>query len=237
MKTIPDLETSLSNFTSAAFAINDALVVKNKEGIILSWNPAAVRIFGYEASEILGRSGNILSHPDYEDMEKVLKQRLENNEKVSGIKIKRRHKNGDTLNLYLTGIPVQNGHPSKTKGSIEVITIADPMLSEPDIAIRRLAAIVDSSDDAIISKNLQGIITSWNFGARKIFGYTEQEAIGRHITLLIPPELQQEEDVIIGKIRKGERIDHFETIRLTKDGKRLNISLTISPIKNDKGEV
>ncbi|MDB5231436.1 MAG: hypothetical protein JWN76_2241 [Chitinophagaceae bacterium] len=116
------------------------------------------------------------------------------------------------------------------------LKIIDPIL-EDESKQAMLAAIVDSSDDAIISKTLNGIITSWNFGAQKIFGYTEAEVLGKSILILLPPERISEENVIIGKIRKGERIEHFETVRVAKDGHRLHISLTVSPIKNSKGEV
>jgi len=100
-----------------------------------------------------------------------------------------------------------------------------------------LAAIVDSSDDAIVSKTLDGIITSWNPAAEKMFGYEAAEAIGQSIRLIIPPELQAEEDYVLGQLRQGEKIDHFETTRQTKDGRRLNISLTISPVRNAEGVV
>jgi PAS domain S-box-containing protein len=100
-----------------------------------------------------------------------------------------------------------------------------------------LAAIVDSSDDAIVSKTLDGIITSWNPAAEKMFGYEAAEAIGQSIRLIIPPELQAEEDYVLSQLRQGEKIDHFETTRQTKDGRRLNISLTISPVRNAEGVV
>ena len=101
----------------------------------------------------------------------------------------------------------------------------------------RLAAIVESSDDAIVSKTLDGIITSWNLAAERMFGYSSQEAVGQHITLIIPPELRSEEEMILSKLRKGEHIDHFETVRMRKDGSRLDISLSISPIKNKAGQI
>jgi PAS domain S-box-containing protein len=100
-----------------------------------------------------------------------------------------------------------------------------------------LAAIIESSDDAIVSKTLDGIIQSWNHAAEVMFGYTAAEATGRHITLIIPPYLRHEEDEIIAKLRRGERIAHYETIRRTKDGRDLNISLTVSPIKDGSGRV
>lgn len=100
-----------------------------------------------------------------------------------------------------------------------------------------LAAIIESSDDAIVSKNLNSIITSWNKAAENIFGYTEAEAVGQPITLIIPPDLRSEEEMIISKLKRGEKIDHFETIRIKKNGSRLHISLSVSPIRNEKGEI
>ena len=100
-----------------------------------------------------------------------------------------------------------------------------------------LAAIVDSSEDAIISKNLSGIIASWNRSAERIFGYSAEEAIGRNIGVIIPPDLYDEEVQILGRLRQGERIEHFETVRKRKDGTRIDISLTISPIRDEKGEI
>jgi PAS domain S-box-containing protein len=105
------------------------------------------------------------------------------------------------------------------------------------ITSRRLAAIVASSDDAIIGKDLNSIITSWNYGAEQIFGYTADEMIGTSIMRLIPPDRQEEEREILSRIRRGERFDHFETIRAAKDGRQLNVSITVSPIKDSTGHV
>jgi PAS domain S-box-containing protein len=102
---------------------------------------------------------------------------------------------------------------------------------------QRLAAIVDSSDDAIVSKDLNGIVTSWNPGAERLFGYSAQEMIGKSITLLIPPYLQQEEATILSQIARGERIHHFETTRVRKDGTLVSISLSVSPFRNLHGKV
>ena len=100
-----------------------------------------------------------------------------------------------------------------------------------------LAAIIDSADDAIVSKSLDGVILSWNRGAERMFGWTAAEAVGRHITLIIPDERRAEEDDILARIRRGETLDHFETVRVTKDGRRLNISLTVSPVKDRAGRI
>lgn len=104
-------------------------------------------------------------------------------------------------------------------------------------ARQRLAAIVESSDDAIISKDLNGIITSWNRQAERLFGYTEKEMIGRSILTLIPPELHADEDMILSKIRSGEKIDHFETVRIAKSGERIDVSLSISPVRDEHGTI
>ena len=103
--------------------------------------------------------------------------------------------------------------------------------------MRRLAAVVESSDDAIITKTLDGVITSWNRAAERMFGYTEAEAVGRSVRMLIPDELQSEEDTVLARLRAGLSIDHYETIRQRKDGRRLSIPLTVSPIRDDAGEI
>src|ERR1035437_980899 len=110
-------------------------------------------------------------------------------------------------------------------------------LDDHSAAQARLGAIVESSDDAIISKTLDGIITTWNAGAQRILGYTQEEVIGKSIAIIIPPYRQDEEPRILARLRAGERIDHYETVRMTKDGRLLEISVTISPIKNDRGEI
>jgi PAS domain S-box-containing protein len=109
--------------------------------------------------------------------------------------------------------------------------------SSPLEAKLQLAAIVESSDDAIISKDLHGFITSWNTAATRLFGYTAEEIIGKSVLLLIPPELQSEEPEILGKVTSGQRIEHHETLRRRKNGEILNVSLTISPIRDLSGRI
>jgi PAS domain S-box-containing protein len=112
-------------------------------------------------------------------------------------------------------------------------------MNEPssDIYARHLARVVESSDDAIVSKDLNGVITSWNRAAERIFGYTAAEAVGQSIRMIVPADRQSEEDEVLARIRRGESVDHYETIRQRKDGTRRTISLTVSPIRNDQGEI
>ena len=109
--------------------------------------------------------------------------------------------------------------------------------SQAEVTRALLASIVAASDDAIVSKTLDGVILSWNAGAERLFGYTADEAVARHIDLIIPPELRQEERAILQRLREGDRIDHFETVRVAKDGRRLDISLTVSPLRDESGRI
>jgi len=108
---------------------------------------------------------------------------------------------------------------------------------EIELSHARLAAIVDSSDDVIISKTLDGVITTWNRAAEQLFGWTAEEAVGHHITLIIPPERRAEEDEVLAKIRRGERVDHFETIRVAKNGQLRAMSITVSPVRDSAGRI
>ena len=109
--------------------------------------------------------------------------------------------------------------------------------AEAQLAQARFAAIVDSSDDVIVSKTLDGVITTWNPAAERMFGWTADEAIGQHITLIIPRDRRSEEDEVLARLRRGERIDHFETVRVSKDGRLLEVSITVSPVRDATGRV
>ena len=139
------------------------------------------------------------------------------------------------IDLSLTISPVKDSAGTVVGASKVARDISENRRAQ--IERNLLAAIVDSSDDAIISKNLHGVITSWNAGAERTFGYTSDEAVGQHIFLLIPGDRRGEEDIILGKICRGERIDHFETVRRRKDGTLLDVSLTISPVKDAGGQI
>src|SRR5262249_19320165 len=110
-------------------------------------------------------------------------------------------------------------------------------LPSGDLAFRHLAKIVESSDDAIISKDLNGIITSWNPAAQRMFGFTPEEAVGQSIRMIIPADRQSEEDFVLSRVRAGLAVSHYETVRQRKDGTPIQISLTVSPIYDDHGVV
>src|SRR5690348_9928937 len=116
-------------------------------------------------------------------------------------------------------------------------TRAEAALRESNDQLRWYASVVENSDDAIITRGLDGIIKSWNKGAERIYGYTAEEAVGKPITIIIPPERLDEEHAILGRIKRGERTDHYETIRQRKDGSLINISLTVSPVRDAQGKV
>jgi len=121
--------------------------------------------------------------------------------------------------------------------SLDALTLKASESVKAERAAGLLAAIIDSSDDAIVSKNLDGTITSWNSGAERLFGYAAEEAVGQNIALIIPVDRRSEEMIIVERLKRGERIDHFETVRLAKDGTNREISLTISPVKDAEGNV
>ena len=127
----------------------------------------------------------------------------------------------------------EDGSPLRMAGI--VVDVTDRKLAQ--IQSQTLAAIVASSDDAIVGKDLNGVITSWNRSAERIFGYSADEIIGRHITTLTPPGYDDDIARILSKIRRGERVEHFETRRRTKDGRILDLSITVSPIRNGEGEI
>jgi PAS domain S-box-containing protein len=139
------------------------------------------------------------------------------------------------LDLAIVDTPERNDDGGIGGWITSIVDITDRKRNE--LVSSRLASIVESSDDAIISKDLDGVITTWNAGAEKTFGYTAEEAVGRPITLIIPSDRLEEEPEILERVRRGERIDHFETVRRRKDGARRDVSLSVSPIRDARGTV
>ena len=214
---------------------DDAIVSKDLNGIITSWNRAAEQMFGYTASEAIGRSIRMIIPADRQGEEDSVLSRVRSGEAIRHFETLRQRKDGTLIPISLTVSPVHD----ETGRVIGASKIARDISERAQAAAasRRLAAVIESSDDAIITKDLASTITSWNAAAERMFGYTAAEAIGQSIRMLIPEELQNEEDVVLAKIRAGEKIDHFETIRQHRDGTRLAISLTVSPVRDDQGKV
>ena len=214
---------------------DDAIISKDLNGVITSWNRAAERMFGYTANEVVGQSIRLIIPPDRQSEEDAVLARIRVGESLTHFETVRQRKDGTLIPISLTVSPIVDG-----AGHVIGASKIARDLSERDrgeIASRRLRAVVESSDDAIITKDLNGTITSWNPAAERMFGYTEAEALGRSIRMLIPDELQEEEDLVLARIRAGEKIEHYQTIRQHRDGTRLTISLTVSPIRDQRGEI
>lgn len=214
---------------------DDAIVSKDLNGVITSWNRSAERMFGYSADEAVGRSIRMIIPADRQSEEEMILSRIRAGQGVTHFETIRQRKNGTLIPISLTVSPILDDEGQVIGASKIARDLSDR--SRAEIVTSRLAAIIESSDDAIVSKDLNGIIMSWNAAAERMFGYSADEAIGRSIRMLIPEELQDEEDMVLAKIRAGERIDHYETVRQRKDGTRLSISLTISPIRNESGDI
>ncbi|AOM79460.1 PAS domain-containing sensor histidine kinase [Pedobacter steynii] len=214
---------------------DDAIISKNLQGIVTSWNPSAERIFGYSAAEMIGEPILKLIPADRVDEESDILNRMRAGERVNHFETKRLTKNGDLIDVSLTISPVKNA----TGQIIGISKIARNItfLKQAEEKSAILNAIIESTDDAIISKDLNSIITSWNISAERIFGYTAEEMIGQSILKLIPTDRHQEETMILSQLKKGERVDHFETKRMTKHGVLIDVSLTISPVKDKAGNI
>ena len=228
-------ESKIATLVAIVNSSDDAIISKSLKGIITSWNPSATKLFGYSEDEAIGKHISLIIPPDCLVEEELIIENIRKGEKIDHFETVRIAKDGSEKSISLTVSPIMNSKGEVIGASKIIRDVAYRDQHEEKQAI--LASIVSSSDDAIISKTLQGIITSWNKSATRLFGYTEEEAIGQHISIIIPKDRMDEETRIIESIRKGEKIDHFETIRVTKDGKFLNISLTISPLRNSRGKI
>jgi two-component system CheB/CheR fusion protein len=216
----------------------DCIISMDAAGCVIEFNPAAERVFGYSRDQAVGRElASLIIPPAMRDRHRAgLRHYLETGEgPVIGKRIEITGIRADgaeiLLELAITPLRIEN----ETVFTAYLRDITDR--SRGQEASRRLAAIIESSDDAIISKDLTGQITSWNAAAERLFGYKPEEIVGKSILTLIPPDRQHEEPHILDRIRRGERIDHYETVRRRKDGTFFDISVTVSPLKNDKGQI
>jgi PAS domain S-box-containing protein len=202
------------------------------DGVILAVNQTELEMMGYARDEYVGRHIGEF-HVDQPVIEDIL-ARLTRGETLREFPARMRHKNGAIVEVRInSNVLFENGNFIHTRCFTRDVT----ELTRAFEARSRLAAIVESSGDAIISKSLDGQIQTWNAGAERLFGYTAAEAIGRPIAMLIPPDRQSEEPELLARLRRGERIDHFETVRVAKDGRLLEISLSVSPVRNAEGQI
>jgi len=214
---------------------DDIIVSKTVDGTITSWNRTAERVFGWTAAEAVGRHITLIIPQDRWAEEDDVLARIRRGERVDHFETVRVTKDGRLIDVSITVSPIRNASGQIVGASKIARDIGERQRSE--VAQARLAAIIDSSDDVIVGKTLEGIITSWNPAAERVFGWTAAEAVGRHITLIIPEDRRAEEDDVLARIRRGERVDHFETVRVTKDRRLIDVSITVSPIRDASGRI
>lgn len=356
MTRLPPSDAFLASLVNSS---SDAILSKNLDGVITSWNCGAEQIFGYSAAEAVGQPVTLLFPPDRIDEEPAILSRIVKGERIASYETVRRRKDGSYVDVSLTVSPIFDSdgriigaskvarditaqRREQERLSVTLSSIGDAVIStdasgrivfmnsvaeqltgwtsegafnQPmesvfnivnettrlpvdspvekvlrdgvtvglanhtilisrdgterpiedsaapirnragqligvvlvfrdattrraaELAALRLAAIVAGSDDAIVSKDLKGVVRSWNPGAERIFGYTAAEMIGKPVTVLMPPDRVTEEQLILSRLQRGERVDHFQTLRVRKDGRPIDVSLTISPIHDSEGRV
>jgi PAS domain S-box-containing protein len=235
-----NLEQQKQWFEVTLASIGDGVITTNTEGRVTFLNPVAEALTGWTNAEAhsqpLENVFRIVNEDTLETVENPALRAMEEGV-IFGLANHTRliSKSGKEVSIDDSGAPIR-ASDGKLLGAVLVFRdITERRRGERAHAL--LADIVDSSDDAIVSKSLEGIITSWNAAAERMFGYSSSEAVGKSITIIIPPELREEETSILSRLRQGQRIEHFETERLAKNGKRINISLTVSPVRNKRGKI
>jgi PAS domain S-box-containing protein len=219
-------------FSQAAVGI----AIANLEGTFVEANERACALFGYAERELRGKTFLELTHPDdvartRDQAHQLLAGRIDSY--VLEKRYVRRDGSEVWSNTTVTLLRNQQGNPDRYLGILQDIDDR----KQADLVKNHLAAVVNSSDDAIVTKTLDGVITSWNPAAERMFGFTAKEAIGQPVTMLIPEDHLDEEPEILQRLRRGERIHHYETVRRRKDGTLFNVSLTVSPVKDGAGRV
>jgi PAS domain S-box-containing protein len=231
--TSPADDSAFADRTSSL--VGDAVVWTDADERIIAWNPAAERLYGWSAAEAIGQPISLIVPVALWEHVEELHRRVGEGDVVRDIETVHRRSDETHFRVLLTTAPVR-APDGRVMG---IVRIAQDLSGQQrtDREARRLAAIVRWSDDAIVSKDLNGIVTTWNVAAERMFGYTAAEMIGTSIRVLIPEDRQSEEDETLARIRRGDTVEHFETLRRRKDGTIIVIALTVSPIRNAFGEV
>ena len=214
---------------------DDAITTSTLDGIVTSWNPAAEWLYGCSAKEIIGQSGSLVVPGDRADELNDILSNIRAGEHVRHVETIRLRKDGTVFPVSLTVSPIRD--PDGT--IVGAVWIARDVTEqrEAQADAQRMTALVDYSDDAIISKTLDGTITSWNPAAERLYGYTNDEIIGKSVELLVPQDKASELQDIMARIEAGEHVQNIETTRLRKDGTAFQASLTVSPILDSGGTI
>ncbi|HUP56389.1 MAG TPA: PAS domain S-box protein, partial [Bdellovibrionota bacterium] len=228
-------QTSRAVLAAIVESTSDAVVSRDLVGMITTWNAGAEKLFQYRAGEAVGRPISLIIPSDKREEFERLGSAVLNGETVTDHETERVRKDGTRISVAKTMSQIRDERGTVTGLSVIYRDISDRKRAE--IELGRLAAIVTSSNDAIISKNLQGIVSSWNDAAMAMFGYSAAEMIGKSIKTLIPKDRLPEEDMILSTISQGKPISHYETIRMRKDGRPINVSVSISPVKDSAGRI
>jgi PAS domain S-box-containing protein len=235
LKSMAALDDSAELLASIVASSDDAIISKDLEGYVTSWNQAAERLFGFTAAEMIGQHITRIIPAGRQDEEHYVLSCVRSGSSVDHFETVRQHKDGSLLDVSLTVSPVL-GPGRRIVGASKIARdITERKRMERDTM--RLAAIVESSEDAIVAKDLSGTIQSWNSGAERMFGFSAVEAIGRSIMLIIPGDRIDEERGVLARVRAGDSVKHFETVRRRKDGRLIDVSLSVSPILSKTGEV
>lgn len=226
-----NLQRSEKLFKSIALNIPNSLIIMiDKDHRFVTIEGDIMKKMGYDSKDYAGRHPAEVGPPEQYEASKHLYERVIAGEKFS---VERKAATGENFMVHF--VPLTNSTGEVEAGLIIALDITDIKHAEEKSA--KLASIVESSDDAIVSKTLESVITSWNDSAARMFGYTAEEIIGQTIYKLIPADRQDEEPQILSRLKNGERVQHFETKRLTKDGRLLDVSLSISPVKDKEGNI
>src|SRR5215217_58932 len=209
---IPSDDFALRHLARIVESSDDAILSKNLNGIILSWNAAAEALFGYSAAEAIGQPVRLIIPTERHEEDDLLLERIRRGEAIRHLETLRCTRDGRKVPISLTVSPVTDDAGVVIGASEIARDVSDRLRT--DLAVRQLAAVVNSSDDAIVTKDLESTILSWNAAAERMFGYTAAEVIGRSVRLIIPPDRQGEEDYVLSRIRSGDGVPHYETLRL-----------------------
>ncbi len=237
-------------------ALPDAVVAVDRDGTIVLANSQAQDLFGYESDELIGQKVEMLVPEAYRSQHHQHREKFAETPKTrrmgAELDLYGRRRNGSEFPVEISLSPVSTEKGMLVLSAIRDISdrkrIAEELRRANEELHRRtaeqlgeyrskLASIIDSSEDAILSKDLNGTITSWNKGAEHIYGYSPEEVVGKHISLLTPGDRPDEISEILQKIARGESTEHYESVRVTKDGRRLSVSISVSPLRNAAGEI